>query len=45
MKILCVKNYYTAKKAQNELGIVPRPIEIAINDAINWFKLNTKIPT
>lgn len=45
MKILCVKNYYTAKKAQNELGIVPRPIEIAINDAINWFKLNNKIPT
>lgn len=43
MKILCVKNYYTGKKAEKEFGIVFRPVEVAIDDAIVWFKLNNKL--
>lgn len=38
MKILCVHNYYTNKKAQNELGTAFRPIEAGIDAAIAWFK-------
>ncbi len=43
MKILCMKNYYSGKKASNDLEIIYRPVESAITDAINWFKNNNKI--
>jgi dihydroflavonol-4-reductase len=43
MKILCVKNYYSGKKAENDLGIVLKPVEVAVDDAIKWFKSNCKI--
>ncbi len=38
MKILCVNNYYTNKKAQAELGTSFRPIENGIATAIDWFR-------
>jgi dihydroflavonol-4-reductase len=43
MKILCVKNYYSGKKAEKVLEIKYTPLEIAIAEAINWFRLNKKI--
>src|SRR5690606_22929032 len=38
MKILCINNYYTNKKAQAQLGTVFKPIENGIDAAITWFK-------
>lgn len=38
MKILCINNYYTNKKAQAELGTTFQPIETGIAAAIAWFK-------
>jgi dihydroflavonol-4-reductase len=43
MRILCVENYYSGKKAEKEFGIVFRPVEVALDDAISWFKLNNKL--
>jgi hypothetical protein len=41
IKILSVKNYYTGQKAGNDFGIVFRPIEVTIDDAINChFQIN-----
>ena len=38
MKILCIRNYYSNKKTQQELGTVFHPIEDGIGKAIHWFK-------
>ncbi|GGH02596.1 NAD-dependent dehydratase [Parapedobacter pyrenivorans] len=38
MKILCVKNFYSNQKAQQELDITFQPIENGICKAITWFK-------
>lgn len=38
MKILCVHNYYTNKKARKDLKIEFRPVARAIDDAVDWFK-------
>lgn len=38
MKILCIHNYYTNRKAQRDLGLGFRPITRAIDDAVDWFK-------
>jgi nucleoside-diphosphate-sugar epimerase len=43
MRILCIENFYTNKKAKEELYLTFKPIEDAIDDAINWFKTNGKI--
>ncbi|MDT0688994.1 NAD-dependent epimerase/dehydratase family protein [Salegentibacter sp. F188] len=43
MKILCVKNYYSAKKAEEELDVHFHPIGDAIEDAIAWFQKNGKL--
>lgn len=43
MKILCVKNYYSAKKAEEELDVQFHPIDKAIDDAIVWFQENGKL--
>ncbi len=40
MKILCIGNYYTNSKAACSLGLQTRPIETAIQDALQWFKEN-----
>ncbi|MDQ3190930.1 MAG: NAD-dependent epimerase/dehydratase family protein [Bacteroidota bacterium] len=43
MKILCIKNYYSNKKAVSELELKVTPVSIAITDAIAWFKLNKMV--
>ncbi|MDT0645080.1 NAD-dependent epimerase/dehydratase family protein [Zunongwangia sp. F260] len=43
MKILSVKNYYSAKKAEEELGVHFQPIDQAIDNAIAWFQKNGKL--
>lgn len=40
MRILCVNNYYTNKKAEAVLNIKFNGIDNAIGDAIKWFKKN-----
>jgi len=43
MKILCIKNYYSNKKAQNELKLKFTSIDIALKEAVEWFKKNQMI--
>lgn len=43
MKILCIKNYYTNKKAKSDLNVKFNGIDTAISDAIKWFKKNGAI--
>ncbi|SEL26306.1 NAD-dependent epimerase/dehydratase family protein [Parapedobacter koreensis] len=43
MKILCICNYYSNSKAQQELGVVFRPIDAGIDDAIHWFKAHAML--
>ncbi len=43
MRILCVNNFYSGQKAQNELNIKFTKIEFALKDAVNWFKDNKMI--
>ncbi len=44
MKILCVRNYYSNRKAQQELGVTFQPIENGISKAIAWFKAHQMLP-
>lgn len=39
MKILCLNNFYSNKKSVNELKLKYAPINNAINDAIEYFKI------
>ncbi len=43
MKILCVENFYSNKKAKIELDLTSTSIDDAIDDAIKWFKMNGEI--
>lgn len=43
MQILCIENFYSNKKAIDELQMSFSPIEDAIEDAISWFKKNGKL--
>jgi dihydroflavonol-4-reductase len=36
--ILCVGNYYSNKKAVNELNMPVTPVNLAVEDAISWFR-------
>lgn len=38
MKILCIGNYYTNRKAASALGLTTRPIEHGISAAVRWFE-------
>jgi dihydroflavonol-4-reductase len=38
--ILCTGNYYTPEKAVTELGMPQTPVEQAVADALQWFRLN-----
>lgn len=38
MKMLCTANCYTNAKSETELGMHYRPVELAINDTLNYFK-------
>lgn len=40
MRILCTKNYYSNKKAKNDLNINFSKIDPAIIEACDWFKQN-----
>lgn len=40
MRLLCIGNYYTNKKAQTDLDLVFSSAEEAIRDAVEWFKGN-----
>ncbi|MDP2235515.1 MAG: NAD-dependent epimerase/dehydratase family protein [Bacteroidales bacterium] len=42
MKILCTANCYMNAKSKSELGMHYRPIELAISDALNYFKKDYK---
>jgi dihydroflavonol-4-reductase len=42
--MLTLDNYYSGAKAARELSICYRPIETAIEDALNWFKQSGKLP-
>jgi dihydroflavonol-4-reductase len=40
MKILCTNNFYTNKKSITELGVNYQPVDLAIIEALNYFKNN-----
>ena len=40
MRILSITNYYSNQKAEKELDIHFKPIELGIQKAVNWFKNN-----
>lgn len=42
-RLLCLKNYYSGKKAVEALELPQTPIEDAIREAITWFKANGKL--
>jgi dihydroflavonol-4-reductase len=37
-RILCVDNYYSSSKAVNDLMLPQTPVDIAISDALEWFR-------
>ena len=43
MRIICRGEYYSGRKAVEELGIELHPLEDSIMDAIDWFRLNKMI--
>lgn len=43
MKILCINNFYSNKKARTELNLEFNPIDLALKDAIKWFNENKMI--
>jgi len=38
MEILCIENFYSNEKSVNELGMQYRTTDMAITDAVNYFK-------
>lgn len=38
MRLLCIKNYYTAAKAAAGLGFHARPVREAVADTVSWFR-------
>jgi len=38
MRILCIKNYYSNRKAREELMLKTTPVTEAISDAVEWFR-------
>lgn len=43
MRIICRGEYYSGRKAVEELGIELHPVEDSIKDAIEWFRENKMI--
>mgnify|MGYP001586664924 CR=1 FL=1 len=43
-QIACDDFLYSAQKAVNELGLPQTPIEVAIDDAIGWFRQHGYLP-
>ncbi len=44
MRILCLKNYYTPRKAMQELGLRNTPLAQAIGEALDWFRQAGMLP-
>jgi dihydroflavonol-4-reductase len=42
-KVLGRDNYYSGKKAIRDFKYLPTPIELAVEDALDWFKKNGKL--
>jgi dihydroflavonol-4-reductase len=40
LKMARKKMFYSSAKAAEELGYRPRPVRVAVEDAVAWFKLN-----
>jgi dihydroflavonol-4-reductase len=40
LKMARKKMFYSSAKATEELGYRPRPVRVAVEDAVAWFKLN-----
>jgi dihydroflavonol-4-reductase len=43
MKIISLGNYYSGQKAEKNLNLSPQPIDVAIKEALEWFKNTGKI--
>lgn len=43
MRAICIKEQYTGRKAQSELGMPTTDIEGCVSDAIDWFKREGKV--
>jgi len=39
------KMFYSSARAMRELGYSPRPLRLAIEDAVAWFRANGRLPT
>jgi len=39
-KIMCIKNFYSARKALAELDMPHTPVSMAVKDCLKWFKKN-----
>ena len=42
-RILCVGNYYSSRKAVNDLNMPQTSIRVAVTDAIKWFSKNYQL--
>ena len=43
MRILCTKNYYSNEKSVKEIGMKYRSVDLAIKDALHYFKGGSKV--
>jgi dihydroflavonol-4-reductase len=39
-RLLCLNNYYSAKKAVKDLQLPQTPVKIAVSESVNWFRSN-----
>jgi len=44
LKMARKKMFYSSAKAATELGYQPRPVRLAVEDAVAWFRLNGMLP-
>jgi dihydroflavonol-4-reductase len=44
LKMARKKMFYSSVKATAELGYQPRPVRLAVEDAVAWFRLNGMLP-
>lgn len=43
MNQLLIQEYYCSGKAENEFGFVSKPLEISVDEALQWFRQSGKI--
>lgn len=43
LKMARKKMFYSSAKAQAELGYQPRPVRLAVEDAVAWFRINGRL--